>query len=90
MRVWWPSLSSNPFDIVQYLSPRRALGVEPAYPRSLQKHSGYTLEQLQPAAAALASLHAKAPNSSLPAVYKKYSQPKFSEVAKLVAGPIAL
>lgn len=41
------------------LSPCRALGREPAYPRSLQKHSGYTLEQLQPAAHALSQLHAK-------------------------------
>jgi cyclin B len=68
---------------------QRALGREPAYPRSLQKHSGYTLEQLQPAAHALSQLHAKAPNSSLPAVFKKYSQPKFHEVAKM-PGPCAV
>jgi hypothetical protein len=49
-------------DSCQALSlvpPCRALGREPAYPRSLQKHSGYTLEQLQPAAHALSQLHAK-------------------------------
>lgn len=52
----------------------RALGREPAFPRSLQKHCGFTLEALMPAATALANLQAKAPNSSLPAVFKKYSQ----------------
>lgn len=73
---------------VDMFSVCRALGKEPAYPRSLQKHSGYTLEQLQPAAHALAALQAKAPNSSLPAVFKKYSQHKFHEVitASLIAG----
>jgi hypothetical protein len=32
---------------------------------------------------------AQAPNSSLPAVFKKYSQPKFHEVAKM-PGPCAV
>lgn len=31
----------------------------------------------------------QAPNSSLPAVFKKYSQPKFHEVAKM-PGPCAV
>ena len=50
---------SDSSQAISLVSPCRALGREPAYPRSLQKHSGYTLEQLQPAAHALSQLHAK-------------------------------
>ncbi len=57
-----------------FACPHRALSREPAFPRSLQKHCGFTIEALMPAATALANLQAKAPNSSLPAVFKKYSQ----------------
>lgn len=51
----------------------RSLDREPAFPRSLQKHCGFTVEALMPAASALTALQARAPNSSLPAVFKKYS-----------------
>lgn len=61
----------------------RCLNREPAFPRSLQRHCGFTAEKLMPAATALTILQARAPNSSLPAVFKKYSQAKFHEVAKL-------
>ena len=37
----------------------RAMNRGEPYPRSLQKHSGFTLEQLRPAATALAMLHHK-------------------------------
>jgi hypothetical protein len=52
----------------------RCLNREPAFPRSLQRHCGFTAEKLMPAATALTILQARAPNSSLPAVFKKYSQ----------------
>ncbi len=75
-------------DIERRLSPRRTLGVGiPAQPPEAQRvHPGAAAA----GGGALAALHAKASNSSLPAVYQKYSQPKFNEVAKLVVGPITL
>ncbi|KAK9820270.1 hypothetical protein WJX72_008376 [[Myrmecia] bisecta] len=61
----------------------------PAFPRSLQKHSGFTEQAIRPCAVALATLQRKAGNSSLVAVYKKYSNQKFMEVARL-PGPIGI
>lgn len=52
------------------------------YPRTLEKHCGYTFADVEPVAKALADLMAKAPNSSLLAVYKKYSSTKYNEAAK--------
>lgn len=51
-----------------------ALDRSPAYSHVLQRHSGYSEEQLRDCATALAQLHRKAPNNSLTAVYKKYSR----------------
>ncbi|KXZ53057.1 CYCB1 protein [Gonium pectorale] len=55
------------------------------YPRELEKHCGYTLEEVMPVASALAELMHKAPNSSLTAVWKKYSSTKYNESAKKAA-----
>lgn len=55
------------------------------YPRALARHSGYTQESIMECVYALVQLMQKAPTNSLNAVYKKYSNPKFLEVAKLEA-----
>lgn len=68
---------------------RRALGKRPAYPPSLQQHSGYTLERLRPAVRAIQALHAKAPSASVNATYRKYSQARFDGVAALPGPPEA-
>ncbi|GIL90606.1 hypothetical protein Vretimale_15710 [Volvox reticuliferus] len=52
------------------------------YPRALEKHCGYTMQEVQPVASALAELMQKAPTSSLTAVWKKYSSSKYNEAAK--------
>jgi cyclin B len=52
------------------------------WPEALAKHSGYPLEEVQKCAKHLAELHRKASKASLTAVHKKYSNPKYMEVAK--------
>lgn len=61
-----------------------ALKKEDCYPRALAKHSGYSLEAVSSCAKALATLmkNAGQGTSNLNAVYKKYSNAKFLEVAK--------
>lgn len=53
-----------------------------AFPKALARHSCYTEEAVLPVAAQLVQLQAKAPSNSLNAVYKKYSNVKFHEIAK--------
>ncbi|KAG2445429.1 hypothetical protein HXX76_000050 [Chlamydomonas incerta] len=52
------------------------------YPRALEKHCGYTQDEVTPVAMQLAELMQKAPTSSLTAVWKKYSSAKYNEAAK--------
>ncbi len=59
------------------------------FSRALSRHSGYTLEQVLPCAAALTELMNKAATATLTAVYKKYSLSKYAEVAK-VAAPVSI
>ncbi|GJP34151.1 hypothetical protein CLOM_g18609 [Closterium sp. NIES-68] len=47
------------------------------------RHTGYTEAELQPCVRMMAALQHKAGTGNLTAVYKKYSSPKFGEVAKL-------
>mmetsp|Transcript_25366 Transcript_25366/g.86868 ORF Transcript_25366/g.86868 Transcript_25366/m.86868 type:complete len:420 (+) Transcript_25366:157-1416(+) len=54
-----------------------------AWNNTLARHSRYTEEQLVPVSHAMARLMRKASTASLTAVHKKYSNPKFLEVAKL-------
>lgn len=54
-----------------------AFGVEPALPRALRKHSGYTEAVLMPCVLDLAQLQRKAPNATLAAVHKKWSNDKY-------------
>mmetsp|Transcript_6234 Transcript_6234/g.13638 ORF Transcript_6234/g.13638 Transcript_6234/m.13638 type:complete len:439 (-) Transcript_6234:738-2054(-) len=60
----------------------RALGKSDAYPKTLARHSGYSLEAILPCAAVLVQMMEAAPTNSLNAVYKKYTNAKFLEVAK--------
>lgn len=59
-----------------------AVGAPDAYPRALRRHARYELREVAPVAKALVALAAKAPESSLRAVFKKYSSTKYGEVAK--------
>lgn len=52
------------------------------YPRALEKHCGYTLQDVAPVAKALAELMLKASDGSLTAVWKKYGSTKYNEAAK--------
>jgi len=61
----------------------RTAGKEDAYPRALAKHSGYSENEVHSCTEELLILMKKAPTASLNAVYKKYSLPKYLEVAKL-------
>lgn len=56
---------------------------EPCFPPALKAHCGYSEEEVRPCAVQLVNLHRRAATSSLLAVHKKYSFPKFSEVAKM-------
>jgi cyclin B len=67
----------------------RALGLPNAYPKALVRHSRYSQAQAQACAVELAKLMVAAPTHSLTAVHKKYSNPKFLEVAK-IAAPLAV
>lgn len=60
----------------------RALNKEDPYPHTLARHSGYKLEQVLPVAAELVAMMVKAPTGTLTAVYKKYSNVKFMEIAR--------
>ncbi|KAF5843420.1 B type mitotic cyclin [Dunaliella salina] len=61
----------------------RTAGKEDPYPRALAKHSGYSEDDVHGCTEELLVLMKKAPTASLNAVYKKYSLPKYLEVAKL-------
>jgi len=67
------------------LAARAALGRGGGseWPAGLAAHSGVSRAAATAAAAALAALAAKAPGAALHAVHKKYSSPKFGEVARL-------
>lgn len=49
----------------------------------MEKHSGYTMDQLQPCYHVFESLVRTVPNSNLKAVYKKFKSGKYFEVARL-------
>jgi hypothetical protein len=53
------------------------------FPPALRRHSGLTEKAVKPCAAALLSVAQKAHLNQLQAVYKKYGNSKFSEVAKV-------
>ncbi|DBA72238.1 TPA: hypothetical protein ACH3X2_010629 [Trebouxia sp. C0005] len=55
-----------------------------AYPYALRKHSGFDETSVRPCALALTNLHKKAEKNTLVAVYKKYCNAKYHEVAKAV------
>ena len=69
------------------VAARRALGASPEFPCSLEKASGVSRAAAEAAASSLCVLAAAAPAVTLQAVYKKYSSPKFGEVARLVQAP---
>jgi hypothetical protein len=58
-----------------------ALKSADTFPQALQRHSSYTLQELEPCVRFLESMWEKSSTNTLTAVYKKYSQPKFLEVA---------
>ena len=60
-----------------------APGTAECWTFALERHSRYSEEALLPCAHALARLQRKASGASLTAVFKKYSNAKFHEVAKL-------
>eukprot|EP00884_Botryococcus_braunii_P000825 jgi/Botrbrau1/10743/Bobra.180_2s0011.2 len=53
------------------------------FPAALRRHSGLTEKAVKPCAAALLSVAQRAHLNQLQAVYKKYGNSKFSEVAKV-------
>jgi hypothetical protein len=62
-----------------------ALNMPDTYPRALAKHSKYSRDSVQECAVALVKLMVNAPTHSLTAVHKKYSNPKFLQMAKTEA-----
>ena len=58
------------------------------WPAACEKHSGYSLKRLEPIAAEIQALVARAaqPDADLKAVFKKFSSNKFGEVARLWEG----
>ena len=66
-----------------YCALRSARGGADCWTHALERHSRYSEEALLPCANALARLQRKAAGASLTAVFKKYSNAKFHEVAKL-------
>ena len=59
----------------------RALRRTDSFPPALAKHSGFKLATLRPCITALEKLQQKASSASLVAVFKKYSNSKYLEVA---------
>jgi hypothetical protein len=51
----------------------------------MEAHTRYTEAEIRPCANAMARLQRKSSSASLSAVHKKYSNPKFMEVARLPA-----
>ena len=51
----------------------------------MEAHTRYTEAEIRPCANAMARLQRKSASASLSAVHKKYSNPKFMEVARLPA-----
>jgi acetyl/propionyl-CoA carboxylase alpha subunit len=70
-----------------YCAIRAMRGAQPGaadcWTHALARHSRYSEADILPCAHALARLQRKAASASLTAVYKKYSNAKFHEVAKL-------
>ena len=80
------SMLKHPLSLISAAALHAALtaiGAPDAYPRALRRHARYELREVAPTAAALVGLAAKAPDSSLRAVFKKYSSSKYGEVAKI-------
>ncbi|KAI8475552.1 MAG: B type mitotic cyclin [Monoraphidium minutum] len=80
------AMLKTPLSLISAAALHAALlssGAADAYPRALRRHARYELKDVEPIARALVALAAKAPDSSLKAVYKKYSSTKFGEVAKM-------
>lgn len=67
-----------------------AVGAADPYSHTLARHSGYTLSAIMDCSQHLASLMRKAPNSSLVAVYKKYSSEKYQTIALTYEAPTVL
>eukprot|EP00232_Nephroselmis_pyriformis_P012959 CAMPEP_0182875932 /NCGR_PEP_ID=MMETSP0034_2-20130328/13832_1 /TAXON_ID=156128 /ORGANISM="Nephroselmis pyriformis, Strain CCMP717" /LENGTH=384 /DNA_ID=CAMNT_0025008691 /DNA_START=28 /DNA_END=1182 /DNA_ORIENTATION=+ len=67
---------------------QRTLG-KPAWSHALERHSRHSEADIREAANSMAALQRKASGASLLAVHKKYSNPKYLEVAKLPA-PVGL
>jgi cyclin B len=65
------------------VSIARAVHGKSAWSPELSKHARYSEEQLQPIQHELLEFARHAPNSSLKAVYRKYSSSKYQEVAQL-------
>ncbi|GBG72116.1 hypothetical protein CBR_g11049 [Chara braunii] len=62
----------------------RTLGrLSAGWSATLRRHSGYAEEALKQCASLMAGFHKNASSTTLVAVHKKYSGPKFSEVAKI-------
>jgi len=61
----------------------RRVNGKSAWSAELTKHSRYSEEQLQPIQHELLEFARHAPNSSLKAVYRKYSHSKMQEVAQI-------
>jgi G2/mitotic-specific cyclin-B, other len=63
----------------------RCMGKADLWGYVLERHTGFSVEDLEECAVALTKLQKKAPTASLQAVYKKYTNPKFAEVARIDA-----
>jgi hypothetical protein len=61
---------------------KKVMGLEGAFSLTMQRHSTYSMESLQPCAEFLVKLMQGASASTLTAVYKKYSHTKYMEVSK--------
>ncbi|KAJ7542923.1 hypothetical protein O6H91_09G017500 [Diphasiastrum complanatum] len=60
----------------------------PSWSATLQRHSGYTEEQLKECVAMMVAFHHKAGEGTLTVVHKKYSSSKFESVATLSPAPL--
>ncbi|CAL9772447.1 unnamed protein product [Musa acuminata subsp. burmannicoides] len=77
MITYWPSLAAAS----AVYAARSTLKKTPLWTETLMRHTGYSEQQLRKCAQQLVIFHSSAAESTLQAVYKKYSSTKFGSVA---------
>jgi len=77
--------SSSMISAAAVYTALKTLGHDACFPAALEHHAQYTESQIRPCAQLLTSLHRRAADTTLKAVFKKYDSPRFGEIARVPA-----